>query len=194
MRRMSTVFLLCFVALAVGLGGVIAWKVRARRPPPAADVAPRADYRIREIHISETLGGSLRWTLDAAQAEVFDQEQRTEMRQVAIRLFADRGEWHVTAARGVLDNARRDVALRGDVVVTSSDGLRMTTDTLRWRHQDKQLETRDAVEIRREGTTITGQGLEVRMEEQRAVLGKPVRVTITNRANANLALFPGGGS
>jgi LPS export ABC transporter protein LptC len=86
------------------------------------------------------------------------------------------------------------VALKGDVVVTSKDGLRITTQSLRWRNKERNLQTEDPVQIMREGTTISGQGLDVRMEEQHAVLGKRVRVVITNRANANLTLFPRSGS
>ena len=195
MRRLSTIFLVVFVALVGGLSAVVAWKVRARAAPtPAAAVAPRADYRVSEIHINETLEGNLRWSLDADQAEVFDREQETVMRRVSIRVLSKDAEWTITAAEGVLNNQSRDVALKGDVVVTSKDGLRMTTQSLRWRNKERNLQTEDPVQITREGTTISGQGLDVRMEEQHAVLGKRVRVVITNRANANLALFPRSGS
>src|SRR3972149_4724422 len=91
MRRLSTVFLVCFVALLVGLGGMVAWKVRNRPAPAPPPPAQDADYRIREIHINETLEGNLRWTLDADQAEVFDKEQRTVMKKVTPRVLQGRG-------------------------------------------------------------------------------------------------------
>jgi LPS export ABC transporter protein LptC len=194
MRRLSVIFLVVFVALLAGLSVVVAMRLRARpaAPPPAEEA--KADYRVSEIHINETLEGSLRWSLDADHAEVYDKRQETLMRRVAIRVFSKDAEWTVTAAEGVLNNDSRDVALRGDVVVTSRDGLRMTTQSLRWRNTERALDTTDPVEITREGTTINGQGLDVRMGEQHAVLGKRVRVVITNRTNANLALFPRSGS
>ncbi len=195
MRRLSTVFLLCFVALLVGLGGMVAWKVWARRAPTAPPPAQQqADYRIREIHINETLEGNLRWTLDADQAEVFDREQRTVMRTVVVRVFSKDGVWTVTGDEGVLDNQTRDVALQGNVVVTSNDGLRLTTPRLNWRNQDRNLSTDEAVEIRRAETTITGRGLDVRMQDQQAVVEQNVRVVIQNRRNANLGFFPRSGS
>lgn len=194
MRRISTVFLVCFVALLVGLGGMIAWKVRARRAPAPTPQEQAADYRIKEIHISETMEGNLRWTLDAEQAEVFDKEQRTVMRGVVVRVFSGQSVWTVTGQDGVLHNDRRDVELRGDVVVTSNDGLRLTTPALGWRNTQRELHTAEAVEIRRDGTTITARGLELRMADQQAVLERSVRVVITNRANANLSLFPRSGS
>jgi lipopolysaccharide export system protein LptC len=69
----------------------------------------------------------------------------------------------------------------------------MTTESLRWRNKERALDTDDPVEITREGTTITARGLDVRMQEQHAILGRRVRVVITNRANANLSLFPRSG-
>jgi LPS export ABC transporter protein LptC len=195
MRRASTIALVCFVALLVGVGGMVAWKARARRtPPPPPEQQQAADYRIHEVHINETLEGNLRWTLDADQAEVFDKEQRTVMRKVVVQVFSKDTVWKVTADEGSLDNDKRDVTVRGNVVVTSNDGLRITTPQLTWQNKDRHLFTEEKVTITRPGTTITAQGLDVRMQEQEAVLRKQVRVVIENRANANLALFPRGGS
>ena len=101
-------------------------------------------------------GRNLRWSLDADHAEVYDKRQETLMRRVAIRVFSKDADWTVTAAEGVLNNDSRDVALRGDVVVTSRDGLRMTTQSLRWRNQERALDTTDPVEITRAGTTEAG--------------------------------------
>ncbi len=194
MRRASTIFLVCFVALLVGLGGMVAWKARARRAPAPAPPAQDADYRIREIHINETLEGNLRWTLDADQAEVFDKDQRTVMRKVVVTVYSKDAVWTVTADEGTLDNEKRDVSVQGNVVVTSNDGLQITTPELFWRNKERHLYTDQTVEIKRPGTTITARGLNVRMQEQEAVLEQKVRVVIENRANANLALFPRSGT
>jgi len=193
MRRVSTLFLVCFVALLVGLGGMIAWKARSRRPAPASAPADQAaDYRIREIHINETLEGNLRWTLDAEQAEVFDQNKRTVMKKVVVKVFSKDAVWTVTADEGTLDNEKKDVSVQGNVVVVSNDGLRITTPELLWENEARHLYTEHPVEIKREGTTITGRGLDVKMKDEEAVVQKNVRVVIQNRTNANLALFPKG--
>ncbi len=195
MRRLSIVFLVCFVGLVAGLGGMIAWKVRGRQaaaPPPPVQNA--ADYRIREIHINETLEGNLRWTLDADEAEVFDKDQRTVMRKVVVKVFSKDAVWTGTADEGVLDNQKHDVSLSGHVVVTSNDGLTIRTPELFWQNQERHLYTQHPVEITRPGTTITGRGLDVRMQEHQAVVEKNVRVVIENRGKVNLALFPGSGS
>jgi LPS export ABC transporter protein LptC len=191
MRRLSTIFLVCFLAVLAGLSGFIAWKVIGRRGPTTVQQpAPKAEYQIKEVHINETLDGNLRWSLDADQAEVYDQKGVTVMRKVVIKVFSRDGDWTITSDEGTLDNTQRDVTLTGNVVIRSSDGLEMQTATLAWHNERRTLHTDDPVEIRREGTTITGRGLAVRMQEETAALRRNVRVVITDRAKSNLSIFP----
>jgi LPS export ABC transporter protein LptC len=191
MRRLSTVFLVCFLAVLAGLSGVVAWKIVGRRAPaPVQQPSPQAEYQIKDVHINETLDGNLRWTLNADQAEVYDQKGITVMRKVVIQVFSRDGDWTVTSDEGTLDNNRRNVTLTGNVVIRSSDGLEMRTATLGWDNEHRTLATDDAVEISREGTTITGMGLAVRMQEETAAVHRNVRVVISDRAKSNLSLFP----
>ena len=195
MRKLSILFLACFVALVVGLGTIVAWKVLARRgPAPPPPETAQSDYQIKEIRINETLEGNLRWTLDAERADVFDETRRTVMRKVVIRLYSKDGDWTVTADKGTLDNEQRDVSLEGNVVVATTKGLHLTTPRLSWRNSERNLFTKEDVEIRQAGMTITGRGLDVRMGDERAVVENNVRVVITDRTNANLSLFPRSGS
>ena len=191
MRRLSTLFLVCFVAVLVGLSGMIAWRITGRRaPPPVQQPAQQAEYQIKEIHINETLEGNLRWTLNADQAEVYDQKGITLMRKVTVQVFSKDGDWTVTSDEGTLDNDRRDVSLKGNVIIRSSDGLEMRTATLGWDNEKRALSTTDPVTISREGTTITGKGLTVQMQEETAAIQQNVRVVITDKTKSNLALFP----
>jgi LPS export ABC transporter protein LptC len=191
MRRLSTVFLVCFLAVLAGLSGVVAWKIVGRRAPaPVQQPSPQAEYQIKDVHINETLDGNLRWTLNADQAEVYDQKGITVMRKVVIQVFSRDGDWTVTSDEGTLDNNRRNVTLTGNVVIRSSDGLEMRTATLGWDNEHRTLATDDAVEISREGTTITGMGLAVRMQEETAAVRRNVRVVISDRAKSNLSIFP----
>jgi LPS export ABC transporter protein LptC len=191
MRRLSTLFLICFLAVLASLSGVVAWKVMARRgPTPVQQPPQQAEYQIKEVHINETMEGNLRWTLNADQAEVYDQKGITVMRKVVIQVFSKDGDWTVTSDEGTLINEKRDVTLTGNVVIRSSDGLEMRTATLGWANDHRTLATEDPVEIRREGTTITGRGLAVHMQEETAAVQRNVRVIITDRAKSSLSLFP----
>src|SRR5262245_56863304 len=189
MRRLSTLFLACFLAVLAALSGFVAWRVMSRRAPEQVQQSPQqAEYQIKEVHINETLDGNLRRTLNADQAEVYDQKGVTVMRKVVIQLFSRDGDWTVTSDEGTLNNTRRDVTLTGHVVIRSNDGLEMRTPTLSWDNEQRVLATDDPVEISRGGTTISGMGLAVQMREETAALHKKVRVVITDRTKSNLAL------
>jgi LPS export ABC transporter protein LptC len=191
MRRLSTLFLVCFLAVLAGLSGVVAWRIMGRRAPTPVQQPPQqAEYQIKEVHINETLEGNLRWTLNADQAEVYDQKGITVMRKVVVQVFSKDGDWTVTSDEGTLDNNRRDVSLKGNVVIRSSDGLEMRTPTLAWNNEQRSLATDDDVQISREGTTITGKGLTVQMKEETAAVQRNVRVVINDRAKSNLTIFP----
>jgi len=191
MRRLSTLFLVCFLAVLAGLSGVVAWRVMGRRAPtPVQQPAQQAEYQIKEVHINETLEGNLRWTLNADQAEVYDQKGITVMRKVVVQVFSRDGDWTVTSDEGTLDNNRRDVSLKGNVIIRSSDGLEMRTPTLGWNNEQRALATDDDVQISREGTTITGKGLSVQMKEETAEVRRNVRVVINDRTKSNLVIFP----
>ena len=191
MRRLSTLFLVCFLAVLAGLSGVVAWRVMGRRAPTPVQQPPQqAEYQIKEVHINETLEGNLRWTLNADQAEVYDQKGITVMRKVVVQVFSRDGDWTVTSDEGTLDNNRRDVSLKGNVIIRSSDGLEMRTPTLEWNNEQRALATDDDVQISREGTTITGKGLSVQMKEETAEIRRNVRVVINDRTKSNLAIFP----
>jgi len=191
MRRLSTVFLVCFLAVLAGLSGVIAWRVMGRRAAtPVQQPSQQAEYQIKDVRINETLDGNLRWTLEADQAEVYDQKAITVMRKVVIQVFSRDGDWTVTSDNGTLHNNRRDVSLTGDVVIRSSDGLEMRTPTLEWDNERRTLSTDEPVEISQKGTTITGSGFAVHMQEETAAVRRNVRVVITDRAKSNLSLFP----
>lgn len=195
MRRLSTIFLLTFFALLATLGGLIALRGRARPPEPvAAPSAAEADYRVKEIHIQETLEGNLRWQLDADLAEVFEKEKQTVMQKVTVTVFSKDQVWTARGDEGILENESRDVTLRGNVVVTSNNDLQLTAPDLRWENAARRLSTDGAVTIRRPGTTITGRGLRVEMGAHRAVLAGRVRVVVTDRRNAGFGLFAGTGS
>ena len=102
-----------------------------------------------------------------------------------------RGQLTIPASdEGTLDNERRDVSLKGNVIIRSNDGLEMRAPTLAWDNEKRTMSTKDPVTITREGTTITGKGLDVQMQDETAAIQENVRVVITDRTKSNLALFP----
>lgn len=188
MRRLSTLifgFLLLFLA---GMGGTIYYRMRSL-PQEAPPRPQTADYRIKDVHINETLQGDLRWQLDAEQAEVFNDEKKTQMRRVKVTVFQKDRVWTVTGDEGEMHTETQDVTVRGNVRVTSDDGLRLTAEDLHWKADAKRLWTDGPVTVSRGDTTMTGRGFLTEMEPERALIQREVRVLIKDPRNASLAVF-----
>lgn len=163
------------------VGGILVSRVRSRPVEPAV-VAPRADLVVKEVNIREE-SGRVQWHLTAQQAEVFEQEGRTSLREVAVSVQQPERSWTVKGDEGDLYPRRNDLEIRSNVVLTSSDGLRLETSRLRWTGSEKRLWTDTPVTLTNGTGVIRGSGLDIRMAEETAVVSGRVRAVFTGRAD-----------
>jgi LPS export ABC transporter protein LptC len=69
------------------------------------------------------------------------------------------------------------VQLRGNVVLVSSDGLRLETDRLNWDADEQRAWTQGPVVIYRSGAVVHGTGFESRVAEEVTNIKGRVRAT-----------------
>ena len=185
MRRLPLVILGCvalFLTLVVGL-----LFTRASGPKPEAlePTQSKADYRIKEVHLQEEDRGRARWQLDAESGEVFEDQGKTMLKQVTIRINEPTRAWTVVADEGDLTRDSRDVELRGHVVVESSDGLRMETSSFNWTAKEQRAWTNAPVTIWRGSVVVRGQGFESRVNDESTMVKGRVRATISPTTGPN---------
>jgi LPS export ABC transporter protein LptC len=176
-------------AFVVGLAGFLVVRGRAIRPEPSEPVSSSADYRIKEVHIQEEVGGNVRWKLDADHAEVFQQQGKTSMRKVTVTILEPDRTWTVTSDEGELLDATKDVELSKNVVLVSTDGLRLETETLHWDAKGRRVWTEDPVTLVRNTAVLKGRGLEAWMAEERTKVKGRLRVTIHRERSVPISLF-----
>lgn len=180
-------FILVGVALFVAvMATVLVVRGRAARTPKTEIVSTKADYRIKQVHLQEEARGGVRWQLDADQAEAYEQSGKTTLRKVRIRIEEPERSWTVTGDEGELAQGTKDVELRGNVVLISSDGLRLETARLRWDAARRRAWSDDPVTVFRQGAVVRGQGLEARVGEQTEIKGR-VRATLGKHAGTSSA-------
>jgi LPS export ABC transporter protein LptC len=90
--------------------------------------------------------------------------------------------WTVTGDEGDLNQETKNVELRGNVVLISSDGLRLETDRLRWDAEAQRAWTDDPVVIYRAGAVVRGTGFESRVAEEVSSIKGRVRATFKRGA------------
>ena len=66
-------------------------------PEPAQT---KADYRIKEVLLQEEGRGAARWQLDAEYGEIFEDQGRTTMKKVVVRVEEPARVWTVSADEG----------------------------------------------------------------------------------------------
>lgn len=137
-----------------------------------------ADFRIKEPQIEEESGG-VRWKLRAEEALIFDAEGRTSLRKISVDVFERDRSWTIVGEEGDLFQATRNLEIRHNVVLTSSDGMRLETSVLRWQGAERRLWTDAPVRLSRGGAVANGTALDVRIADESTTLAGRVHTTFT---------------
>jgi LPS export ABC transporter protein LptC len=179
MRKAPFAILACVVLFLSVVLGVLLHRSRVTRSAVQAPIESTADARIKEVHLQEQTRDGSRWQLDAEIAESFQEQGRTIMRKVVIQVQQRGQTWTVIGDEGDLVDQSKDVELRGNVVLTSSDGLRLETQRLRWTAAEQRAWTNDPVVIYRSGAIVRGTGFESRVEQEMNEVKGRVRATFS---------------
>ena len=179
LQKLSTVLLAGVGLFVLLIAGVLVLRGRIVPSDPSDRPLTNADFRIKEVHLQEEASGNVRWKLDADEAEVFERDGRTRLRRVTVTIEEPGRTWSVTGDEGDLLEGNKDVMLRKNVVLISSDGIRLETDSLRWQAKEKRVWTDDPVILYRQSVIVRGQGLESRLADERTAVKGRVRATFT---------------
>jgi LPS export ABC transporter protein LptC len=167
MDRIATGIALGVILFVTVVIGVLIVRGHRAAAPRQETVSSDADQEVKEIHIQEDAkGGSYRWSLDAEQAESYPGTGKTVLRKVTIGVDEPGRGWKVTSEEGELVQDSRDVELRGNVVLVSSEGLRVETTVLRWSNAEGRAWTDQPVTIYKGAGVVKGSGLDVRPSDE----------------------------
>lgn len=178
-------FVVVFISVVVG---VLVHRARTPRALPIEPSATNADYRLKQVHLQEQGRDGSRWQLDAEYSETFEEQNKTTMKKVTIKVDQpSKGQepprsWTVTGDEGDMNQETKDVDLRGHVVLISSEGLRLETDRLHWDAAGQRAWTDEAVTIYRSGAVVRGTGFESRVAEEVSSIKGRVRATFKRGA------------
>ena len=183
MRKAPFIILTLVVVFLSVVVGVLVHRARTPRAIPTEPAATNADYRLKQVRLQETSRDGSRWQLDAEYSETFEERNTTSMKKVTIKMdqtaksATSARSWTVTGDEGDLNQETKDVELRGNVVLVSSDGLRLETERLRWQADAQRAWTDAPVVIYRSGAVVHGTGFESRVAEEVSNIKGRVRAT-----------------
>jgi len=177
MHTLARVILAVVAVFAAVVAVTLVMRTRAATVEPLAGPPPStADLQIKQVDLEEEAQG-VRWRLKADQALMYDDAGLTRLKNLTAHIFQRDRAWTIVGEEGDLDRDSNNVEVRKNVVVTSDDGLRLETSVLRWDAEEQRMWTDVPVRISREGSTVSGSGLSVLMNEEATTVLGPVRAT-----------------
>ncbi len=185
-RRFLALF---FVPFAIGCTKGAAPKPA---PPPPVISEPAEDVISTFTLVGHSEAGRKKWEVTGQTANLL--AETVELSPVTAVNFG-KVDVTLTSSRGKFHKASRNVELKEDVVVITSDGARLSTDTFFWAAERGVGTTPDWVTITRPGMRVVGQGAVGHPSLKRVRLKKEITVTLVGQGAAaqKTGRGPGGG-
>lgn len=120
--------------------------------------------------------GKKSWDISGKSADIFD--NIIKLKDVIGNLYGEKEDIKLTADKGDFDKVEGKVHLEQNVVITSSGGTKLTTDSLDWDRKNQLVNTEDPVKITRDNMVTTGKGAKAHPNLNQVTLEKEVRVDI----------------
>src|SRR3990167_864558 len=144
----------------------------------------KADIRIEKARYVETRDGRTEWELEADSAQYFKDDNLTVFENVRVVFYSQNGiNYTLEGKKGRLRNDTKDMDVSGDVVVTSGDGYKLKTDSLRYSAAVKQITSKDRVVFTGPNIKIEGIGLLADMITDRVLVLANVRTVLKDAAD-----------
>lgn len=120
--------------------------------------------------------GKKAWDLSGKRADVFNEV--VKLKEVVANHYADKDNIKLTADSGDFNKNSGVVHLEKNVVITTSGGAKLTTDSLDWDRKQQIVSTLDRVNLQRLNMNLSGVGAVGATALKQVELGKDVRLEI----------------
>ena len=139
--------------------------------------AQESDQQIMDFSLA-SFGekGKKSWDLSGKSADIF--QDVIKLKDVIGNLYGKDEDIKLTADKGDFDKAQGKVHLEENVVITTSTGAKLTTDSLDWDRKNQLITTKDVVTIERGNMVTTASGAHGEPNLKKVSLEKDVTVNI----------------
>ena len=140
-------------------------KVAEREKEAQEIVRKDANMHLDTIQLVEDKHGRRTWELEAKSVEQYGQKNVMMLENVKVTYYTDDGKTFVVSGnKGKFYQDSKNMELAGDVVLHTSDGYRLETESVTYDHAQKKVTTPDPVEIEGDQFHLEGRGMLVDME------------------------------
>jgi LPS export ABC transporter protein LptC len=182
MKLSKLVILICMGVVLVAVGGYLLFGGGGNEADEVIQEmeqdAKTADLSLEEIHYVETKGDKKEWELMAKSGQHFRQEDYTTLQDLTVTFYADKGRIITLKGDEGSMKGRKEIEVRGNVVITSSDGYRVTTNSLRYEEEKQRIFTEDPLTLEGKGLQVKGVGVVVDLTTQKLFILRKVQTVI----------------
>jgi LPS export ABC transporter protein LptC len=145
-----------------------------------ADATSGADLTLEDIHYVENKGKKKEWELWAKSGQHFRDEDYTTLQDPTVTFYAEGNRIITLKGDSGSMKGRKKIDVQNHVVITSSDGYRVTTDSLHYDAEKQNITTEDPVLLEGKGVRVTGVGAVVDVKTKKILILRKVQ-TVINR-------------
>ena len=133
-----------------------------RSTGPVGSTGELPDQEVRNFVLTETDQGNPVWKLYARYAAMYDARNSIVAQAVRVDFFDAQGNKtsELSAREGEIDRQSRDMIARGNVVIQTTEGTRMSTEELRFLNRTQKVHSDREVRVERAGNVLTGVGFD----------------------------------
>jgi LPS export ABC transporter protein LptC len=144
------------------------------------------DQEVTDFVLTETDAGRAEWTLYARWAATYTAKNLVVARDIRVDFFDEKGarSSELTAREGEIQQLTRDMTARGHVVLTTSEGTRMTTEELHFGNQQQLITSERLVRVEREGDALEGVGFSGDTDLKHFEFRSKVNATVRSKSGA----------
>ena len=129
--------------------------------------------------------GKKSWDVSGKTADILNDV--IKMDKVVGNMYGVQDNIKLTSDRGEFNKAEGKVHLQDNVVVTTTSGAKLTTDSLDWDRKNEFVSTKDLVNIQKDNMTVVATGATGQTNLKKVALDKDVRLDIDQAGKDKLA-------
>lgn len=158
------------------------------RANPVGSRGEMPDQEVTDFVLTETDAGRPQWTLYAKWAATYTARNVVVARDIRVDFFDEKGarSSELTAREGEIQQATRDMTARGNVVLRTTEGTRMTTEEMHFRNREQLITSERLVRVEREGDALEGVGFSSDPNLRRFEFRSQVNATVRSKSGAVL--------
>lgn len=158
------------------------------RANPMRSQGEMPDQEVTDFVLTETDAGHPQWTLYAKWAATYTARNVVVARDIRVDFFDEQGarSSELTAREGEIQQATRDMTARGDVVLRTTEGTRMTTEELHFGNREQLITSDKLVRVEDKGNTLEGVGFSSDPDLKRFEFRSRINATVRSKSGAIL--------